>query len=616
VAVKNNTSLLSTSLALAGLCTIYVGQRILGPESGGTPVGYLGLFLFATAGGLRLRAWNAAQGDVRGVEARLLLGYAGMAVSVLLYALTTESGLQGLSLTGDAATRVPTVLSVLWVSLLFVSLCATLFMELVYVRMPIPASVELRRVRAASHAGLSLGLATVFLLSLNYVATARDVRKDVSYFRTTEPGDGTKSMIAKLDKPVHAILFFRTGSDVVAQVRPYFEKLAASSKKLTFEVSDVALAPELAQKHKVRDNGQVLLLRGQGEEQKGEFFKIGNELTEARGALRRLDGSFQATFNKLVRPSRTLYLTVGHGERNAKSSALPAAEGTSVMDEILRRLNLKTENLGLTQGLGNTVPEGASAVAIIGPTEPFLPEEANALLTYAQKGGKLFLMLEPGVDVGLAPLLTGLGIELLPGTVVSDTNHMRRAFNDSDRGIVFSNSYTSHPTVTTASRHQRELATVFVNGGALKGLTLTKEPKPKVTFPLRSAREFWRDLNGNFQRDGEEKNETLNLMAAVTLGEKGDGEGRAVVLGDGDFITNKLANNAGNMVLFVDTLAWLVGNEDLTGEVATEEDIAIEHSREQDKVWFYATTFGMPAPILVLGLWIGRRRRRRAEAKS
>ena len=35
-----------------------------------------------------------------------------------------------------------------------------------------------------------------------------------------------------------------------------------------------------------------------------------------------------------------------------QSSELPAADGTSVMDEILGRLNLKTQQLGVGEGLG------------------------------------------------------------------------------------------------------------------------------------------------------------------------------------------------------------------------------------------------------------------------
>jgi hypothetical protein len=616
---RRTSTILASALLLAGLCAIFVGQRILGEGRPRELAGYGGLALLLTAFVVRIQAWSSARGDVRSVEGRLLAAYGGVAASLLVYALSTEAGLKKLALTGEAATHVPGALSVLWLASMLVSLFAVLFMELVYLRMPIPESVEQRRVRTALHAGLSLALSIVFLLSMNYVVTARDVRKDVSYFRTSQPSAGTRAMLRRLDRPIHAILFFRQASDVLGQVKPYFEALAASSKKIKYEVRDVALAPELASKHKVRDNGDVLLIQGQGDHQKAESFHVGNELTEARATLRKLDGNFQQTFGKLVRPERTLYLTTGHGERNAKATDARPEDGTIVMEEILRRLNLKTEDIGIATGLGKGVPEAASAVAIVGPSQPFLPEEAATLLAYARKGGKLFLMLDPGKSVGLQVLLDGLGIELLPGTVVSETYHMAHAHNDSDRGVIFSNHYSSHPTVTTASRHQHEVATVLVNAVALKQASAKVVPTPHVTFPLRSDQEFWRDLNSDFKRDGEEKNEAMNLMAAVTFkeaGSKAEGpEGRAVVIGDGDFITDKVAQNNGNMLVFVDSLAWLIGNEDLSGETSSEEDIPIEHSREQDKVWFYATTFAVPAPILFAGLWVARRRRSRAEQK-
>ena len=57
-------------------------------------------------------------------------------------------------------------------------------------------------------------------------------------------------------------------------------------------------------------------------------------------------------------------------------------------------------------------------------------------------------------------------------------------------------------------------------------------------------------------------------------------------------------------------------NEELNAEVSSEEDVPIEHTSEQDKIWFYATTFLVPAPIVGLGLWVSRRRRRKAEVKS
>jgi hypothetical protein len=54
----------------------------------------------------------------------------------------------------------------------------------------------------------------------------------------------------------------------------------------------------------------------------------------------------------------------------------------------------------------------------------------------------------------------------------------------------------------------------------------------------------------------------------------------------------------------------------LNAEVSSEEDIPIEHSRDQDKIWFYATTFAVPLPLLGIAVWVGRRRRRTSEASA
>lgn len=639
----HTSSFVATALLLAGLVAIFVSQRILVEGDAQTFALYGGMLLALSALGLRTRAWLSTVGDVRAVEARLLGAYAGVALALALYALSSDVGLKMLPLNGETgftAERAGTVLNVIWVAIMLVSLCAIMFMELVYLRMPIAASVELRRVQTALHSGVSLALSMVFLASVNFVANERDVRTDVSYFRTSEPSAGTRAMIAKLDKPLRVIMFFAPGSDALDQARPYFAALATENKKLSVKVKDVALSPELATKYQVRDNGQVLLLHGQGANEKGELFTIGSGLTEARSNLRQLDGNFQQSFRKLMRPTRSLFLTVGHGERNSTSSNPKRGDGTLLMQDILVRLNLKIDTIGVSHGLGHAIPEAAGAVAIIGPTQPFLPEEVATLLGFVRKGGKLFLMLDPDKDVGLQPLLAGIGLALSPGTVLSKGHHMTHAHNESDSGVIYSNSYTSHPIVTTATRNQREVATVFVNGVALIPSTapvgvavgVPAEPKPKVTFPLRSARDFWRDLNGDFKQDANEKSEALNLIAAVTLSDKSpdkstdkakgtdkgndDTEGRAVVVGDGDFMTDKLASNNGNLLVFVDSLAWLIGNEDLSGEVNSEEDVAIEHTRQEDKVWFYATTFGMPAPIALLGFWVTRRRRLRAEARS
>jgi hypothetical protein len=72
-----------------------------------------------------------------------------------------------------------------------------------------------------------------------------------------------------------------------------------------------------------------------------------------------------------------------------------------------------------------------------------------------------------------------------------------------------------------------------------------------------------------------------------------------------------MANFVGNQVLFLDAVRWLGGEESFAGEPSSEEDVRIEHTKQKDLIWFYATIFGAPALIGGLGFWYSRRARRR-----
>ena len=332
--------------------------------------------------------------------------------------------------------------------------------------------------------------------------------------------------------------------------------------------------------------------------------------------MRTLDERFQQALTKLTQPPRSISLTAGHGERSATGEESDGAgDRTSGVTEILRRFNINSQRLGLAQGLATGVPDDTRAVAVLGPRDRFLPEEARALLAYVQHGGRLLLMVDPDTEAGLGPLLAGLGLELRHGVLSSDRKYLPRTRTPADHAIVHSNAYSAHPIVGTLQRHSNEAATIFINGGALArhdGAT----PTPQVSFPVRTDNEFWLDLDGDHERGANEPLEAVDMVAVSTFAAQGGREeGRAVVIADGDFVTDKVVENPGNLLLFVDSLRWLIGEDQVQSDLTSEEDVKIEHTRDQDKIWFYATSFAVPIPLLVLGLWIGRRRRARAEGK-
>ncbi len=605
---------------LVGLMFVVIAQQILGEGTAHDAFLWLGVLLVVANIGQRLLVIGKAPPAARGAERALLFASTAVLVGLGLYGMSTDAGLDLLGYDGAGQeSGLGPIFGVLWPSFMAVGGSALLFMELAYRRMPIPEAVEPRRIRTAAFDGMAIALSLIFVFSMNYVAHERDWRKDLTYFKTSQPSDTATRMVQSLTEPVHVVLFYPEVNDVREQVEPYFRTLAAASEDFDYEVRDHALAPEIAREHRISGNGNIVLLRGEGDGQQAESFDVGTELEVARSRLRTLDGRFQRTFARLVMQRREMHLTTGHDERTQSGvEGAGAGESTRDLMDALSRSNIVNEPLGMAQGLANEVPAGAPAVAVVGPRKAFLPEEADSLLRYVQGGGRLLVMVDPDVDHGLGPLLQGLGVTIRDGILASERDHVRRTGTLADRTLVRTSHYSSHPTVTMVSRNASQVASVFVRGGAVSRYEGPGAPEgATVDFPLRSGDGFFLDTNGDFNRDGTEESGRMEMIAAVTLPAAGDGEdGRAVIIPDGDFVTDQVIRNPGNVLLFGDVIQWLIGQEQIVGEVSSEEDVRIEHSAEEDKLWFWATSFGAPLPFFAIAIWVGLRRSRRGSRRG
>jgi hypothetical protein len=128
----------------------------------------------------------------------------------------------------------------------------------------------------------------------------------------------------------------------------------------------------------------------------------------------------------------------------------------------------------------------------------------------------------------------------------------------------------------------------------------------------------WNDLDGNFQLDApKEQRKIWNLAAAVVrkkAGNKPADETRALVLGDSDLLTDGIVGNPGNAYYVLDGVKWLLGDEALTGEVNSEVDQPVVHTRKQDVTWFWGTIVLAPGLAMMIGRRVTRRRARKERA--
>lgn len=482
-----------------------------------------------------------------------------------------------------------------------------------------PHSVHPGRLRNALEGGLAVALGIAMLFPINYLATENNKRWDFGFFKTTSVGTSTRAAVDSLAEPLRVVLFFPPTSEVLREVRPYFEDLSGAN--LSIEVMDQTMDPEQAKAWKVKDNGTIVLVKGSGEDEQTESIKLDDDIDKARKDLRKLDSKVQTALLKIGRDKRTVYFTVGHEELYWKNAANDFGN-IAMAKTVLEGLNLKVKELGAGSGLAQAVPDDAAMVFIVGPKRLFLPEEVKALQDYRDRGGALFISMEPAAgpddisDPAVAAL-AGVGFGDLP--LLSDKSFLKVTGGPGDRAFVGSNKYSSHESVTTLSKNAAQATFIAPGVGSIAEL---QEHPGKVTNILKGMPEWWADTNGNFEFDKDPKpaaDGTVAMagekrggweVASVASGPADGGkEWRAAIIGDATWMSNAILRNQANAVYLVSTVGWLTQDPALTGETETEEDVKIQHTKEGEAMWFYGTSLGVPALVLLGGMLRVRARR-------
>jgi hypothetical protein len=552
-------------LYLGGMILVFIGERVLaGLEKGAGFVTGLGVLAVLVATLLRFAPRFRSGGERRSIEGLLAILSVGGLVALGLYALSTPWGNEHFGIDGlqDATkTRTNEFLTVAFAALFVISTLPMIFAETALRPMRHAAHPESRRVRAAASAGLTLAIAALYGALFVYAASGAKLDVDYSYFKTSRPSESTVKLAQSLPDPVRVVAFFPQVSEVKGEVERYLNELRPKAPKLQIEIRDRLLAPKLAKELRATQDGAIVLARGTTT----QSVIIGTELKQAQAKLKTLDRDFQEQLTKLARARRTAYLSVGHGELNDSPrgpSDQIGARSASIARTLLQRLNYLVKDIGLAQGLAKDVPDDADLVVVLGPTEPFAPEELAALDRYVKRNGKLFLALDadafstrdfveaeseavpppapaasgkavappgsaapassavppapPPPSAGPLNALAGVvGLQYSTDVLANERMHARVRNDETDRTRLVTQSFSSHASVSSLNRGGSRVAFVVFGSGSLERARTATQ---KMDFAVKAPSGTFSDRNRNYTLDREtEKVTTYNLAAAVTL---------------------------------------------------------------------------------------------------
>lgn len=489
---------------------------------------------------------------------------------------------------------------------------------------------EAPRVARAALSWLAVGMLFSFLVAFNYFGSVKDVTRDWSYLKVRTPSASTSALLKTLPKDMKIVLFYPRGNEVRGMIDEYFKVIAAKEPRVTIEYFDKDMAPTQAETYRVSRNGQIVL----DVDGKRSRIDTGTDLTKARKILKDLDGEFQKSFREITSDKKTLYFTRGHGEASwVGEGAQDQLRSIKLLEAFLRQQSYSVRLFGLAEGSATAVPEDAAAVIIMGPTQPFQKEEVEAIKAYSAAGGNVMAFMDINKPTGnvvlgegddpLRQWLIEAGITWLPEPLANDKNYVSATRSPADTWFIFSNLFTSHESVVSLARNDERVAVLVYQGGHLQ--VAPEASGWKAFETVRALSDTFVDLNRNYKFDGPPEKREGYVLGAVAERRQPKGaadankaktvkNGRLFVFADATVVADALVRNQGNVIFFSDSLKWMVGDIELAGELATEEDVKIRHTRKEDVVWFHGTVIAVP--LLVLGAgFLATRRGKRSQQK-
>lgn len=297
-------------------------------------------------------------------------------------------------------------------------------------------------------------------------------------------------------------------------------------------------------------------------------------------------------------PGRVTFL-IGHGERDIENAR---PDGLSSVSSELQRNGWQVDKRVIASGSEAAFNPDTSVVVIAGPKQPLAAGELRAIQGVLDRGGGVLALLEPGVDSGLVPLLNQWDVRLGNNIVVDLKEHVASA----DVSSLYVTRFREEHAIGKAMGN---LAVVLP--GARRIAVASTNPNVFTLNFMHGSRDSWAieyepgrrlQLDRNRDRRGPislgiacERFEAFAEPGRAPL------HGRLVVIGDSDFASNRYVELSGNLNLFLNSIEWLAGRQDLVAVRPRVADVRRFAMTAGQSKWLFRVAVLLMPGLLLLG---------------
>jgi ABC-type uncharacterized transport system involved in gliding motility auxiliary subunit len=306
---------------------------------------------------------------------------------------------------------------------------------------------------------------------------------------------------------------------------------------------------------------------------------------------------------------RMACFTLGSGEHSLDDSQ---RTGFSSLKTLIEKNNYKTQTIKLLEK--PEIPKECTLVVVAGPRRDYVQPVVDALKTYVENGGRAIFMLDPPLkfareeiddNQALLNVLAGWGVTVEKDLVL-DTSGVGQLFGVGPE-MPLVTSYESHAIV----RDMKDTPTGFPIARSLDVKTGDKTTVEKLFSTTDNSFATMNLASPEIKPDKTDKKGPLVLGAAGTYNSgKEGGNGRFVVVGNSEWVSNRALGFNGNRDLVLNMVNWLSSDEDLISIRPKEpEDRRLTMTARQMSMVFYASVVMIPLLCVVAGIGVWWKRR-------
>ena len=471
-------------------------------------------------------------------------------------------------------------------------------------------------------------LFVTFFAGLNYIAQRHYWRFDLTESHRLSLSPETKSYLSQLEQPVRIIVTLTENDenaeigqafhDISALLREYTYATARNERgKITVEYFDVFQNRKRAEELGLDQPNNVLLVSGNHPRilRPMDFYQTRKKGKDYTREAFRGEATLTAAILDVSSPTKKrIYFLQGHGELKPDD---PGASGLSLIRDELRNRNYDLAPLVLSET--RKVPDDAALLIIAGQQGRYQPAEEEYLRNYLQtRAGRLIVMIDPWRYSGLENLFFDWGV-IVYDKQIYDTDPKEQDENGNLRLRFFRPHRITDNILNNAmavvvgpARVVREDFGRAKDDGLAVTTLINSSPTAwgETSYRLRSIRPEYTPGEDLREKDGLgvlTVSERLKPANNLPLSIRG---GKLAVFGTSEIVTNNRIINPGNLILFLDTVAWCVDRDtQLNIPALPIERFQLSLSQEQQGHLRLGLLFIVPGAVALLGLIVAWTRR-------